>query len=319
MSDWHRTFQFCAWQAHPRLDKYLTLVFPHLSRTLVHKMLESEYVFINHKIAQASDKIRPGDELRVLLPRAKETALLAENIPLHIVFEDADMLVIDKPAGMVVHPTDHGEHVSGTLVNALLHHCHTSLGGINGELRPGLVHRLDKDTSGLIMIAKNDLAMRGLSQQIMAHQVEKYYLVVVAGHLTPSTGSIEAPIDRSLADRKKMSVSGHPQARYALTNYTVLEYWGLKYTLLKARIITGRTHQIRVHFASIGHPVVGDTTYGSPHTNQRVAQLTGLNRQFLHATELTFTHPRDGQHLTLHAPLPPDLEQCKQILKKQSA
>lgn len=242
--------------------------------------------------------------------------ILAENIPLNIIHEDADMIVVNKPAGMVVHPTDHGAHVSGTLVNALMHHC-KDLSGINGEKRPGIVHRLDKDTSGLIMVAKSNKAHQHLANQIQRRTITKKYLTLLKGHLNPKTGSIEAPLLKKAFDPqgKNVSVSKQKGAKYALTHYKVIEYIG-EYSLVEVTIVTGRTHQIRVHFASIGHPVAGDRTYGNSEVNEELDKL-GLHRQFLHAWRLIFNLPSGEQNVQMEAPLAEDLEEILGKLRGQ--
>lgn len=261
---------------------------------------------MNHKkTTKAAMRLNEGDELVVIIPSIRETGIEAENIPLDVVYEDKDLIVVNKAPGMPVHPTDHGAHVSGTLVNALLYHCKDSLSGIGGEMRPGIVHRIDKFTSGLIIAAKNDHAHRMVAGQIMAHHVTKKYIALLNGHLTPKIGSIEAPILKTHGD-KMVQVSNSDKAKYALTHYEVQKYIG-DFTLVEVRIVTGRTHQIRVHFASIGHPVAGDDRYGDPKTNERLKEKTGLSRQFLHAAYLKFKLPSTGKEIELRAPLVKDL------------
>jgi 23S rRNA pseudouridine1911/1915/1917 synthase len=289
-----------------RLDHYLAKERPDLTRTFIQKLIKGGSVFVNNKkITKNGHPLKEGDELAVIIPSIKEVGIIAEDIPLDIVYEDSDIIVVNKPAGMVVHPTDNGAHVSGTLVNALLYYC-KDLSGIGGEKRPGIVHRLDKDTSGLIISAKNDKAHHYVSAQIEGRTVTKKYLTLLKGHLSPKSGSIEAPLIKSHAGGKKdMQVSGHKLAKYALTHYEVKEYVG-DYSLVEVRIVTGRTHQIRVHFKAIGHPVCGDEMYGDPKTNEELRKL-GLTRQFLHAAELTFKIPKNEKELHLTAKLPKDL------------
>jgi len=293
-----------------RLDQYLASVKPDLTRSFIQKLIKGGHVFVNHKkTTKSSHKISENDELIVDIPSIKEIGIQAEHIPLGIIYEDKDIVVVNKPAGMVVHPTDHGAHVSGTLVNAVLHHC-KDLSGIGGEKRPGIVHRLDKDTSGLIIVAKNDKAHHHIAKQIHDRKVTKRYLTLLKGHLSPIEGSIEAPLEKTHGE-KDVRVSGRKKAKYALTHYKVKEYVG-DYSLVEVQIVTGRTHQIRVHFASIGHPVCGDTMYGDPTLNSQLLTLN-LKRQFLHAEYLKFRLPKNDEVIELTAPLPDDL---KQVLKK---
>lgn len=307
-----RHYTATAEDAKLRLDQYLARVKPDLTRAFIQKMVKGGSVFVNHKkITKVAHKIKEGDELVVIVPSLKEVGIQAEDIPLDIVYEDEDLVVVSKKPGMVVHPTDHGAHVSGTLVNAVLHYCKDSLSGIGGEKRPGIVHRLDKQTSGLIIVAKNDRAHRFVAKQIEGRTVEKRYLTLLKGKLKPKEGSIEAPLQKVRGD-KDMRVSGSLKAKYALTHYNVKEYVG-DYSLAEVQIITGRTHQIRVHFASIGHPVVGDEMYGDHQLNKKVEEKAGLNRQFLHAASLKFRLPKNDEEITLSSPLPADLTK---VLKK---
>lgn len=296
-----------------RLDRYLSKIKPDLTRSFLQKVIKDGNVFINHKkINKTGHKLKTSDEIVVNFPSLKEVGILAEDMPLDIIYEDEDLVVVNKKPGMVVHPTDHGAHVSGTLVNALMHHCQDELSGIGGEKRPGIVHRLDKDTSGLIITAKNDKAHQYVSKQIQNRTVTKKYLTLLKGHLEPKIGSIEAPLIKSHAGGKTdIQISGSEKAKYALTHYEVLDYVG-DYSLVSVQIITGRTHQIRVHFKAIDHPVCGDEMYGDIATNQKLKEV-GLNRQFLHAAELTFKLPSNENEVTLKAPLTEDL---KDVLKK---
>lgn len=293
-----------------RLDQYLSKVKPDLTRAFIQKLIKRGAVFVNNKkVVKAAYKLKEEDELMVIIPSIKEVGVVAEDIPLDVVYEDSDILVVNKPAGMVVHPTDHGAHVSGTLVNAVLHYC-KDLSGIGGEKRPGIVHRLDKNTSGLIIVAKNDKVHHHVSKQIQDRKVVKKYLALLSGHLTPREGSIEAPLIK-IHGEKDMRVSGRQKAKYALTHYKALKYVG-DYSLVEVQIVTGRTHQIRVHFASIGHPVCGDEMYGDSEVNHKLAKI-GLNRQFLHAAELKFILPKNDEAIKLTSELPKDLEG---VLKK---
>ncbi len=279
-----------------RLDKALAAALPDLSRSQIQRLIKDACVTVEGRVARPSTRLEPGDRVIVRLPPPQPTALVAEAIPLDIVYEDADILVVNKPAGMVVHPA-HG-HTSGTLVNAVLAHC-PALEGVGGEQRPGIVHRLDKDTSGLIVIAKNNRAHRELQRQFKAREVSKAYLALVEGRVSTPRGIIEAPIGRDPVHRQRMAVVRN--GREAITRYTVLETFP-EYTLAEAEPVTGRTHQIRLHLAFIGHPVVGDRVYG------RRKQRLELNRYFLHAHRLTLSLPGRGERRTFIAPLPPELE-----------
>lgn len=280
-------------QAGQRLDLFLTKVCPELTRTYIQKLIDQEQVKVNDKISKANYKLKEGDFVQVQVPPPEALEVTAEEIPLEILFEDGDVVVINKPQGMVVHPA-HGNY-SGTLVNALLFHCQ-DLSGINGVLRPGIVHRIDKDTSGVLMVAKNDQAHLSLAEQIKDHTVKRIYKALVHGNIQEETGLVDAPIGRDENDRKKMAVT-LKNSKEARTRYQVIERFG-DYTLLEARLETGRTHQIRVHMAYLGHPVVGDPVYGP-----KKAPFN-LNGQLLHAELLGFNHPRSDQYLEFSAPFP---------------
>jgi 23S rRNA pseudouridine1911/1915/1917 synthase len=258
-------------------------------------LINDGQVAVNGHAAKVSQKLNAGDRIVASIPPPSPISLAPEDIPLKVIYEDKDLIVVDKPAGLLVHPAA-GQH-TGTLVNAILARC-PDLGEINGSIRPGIVHRLDKDTSGLMMVAKNDAAQRSLSRQIKLRSIKKGYLALVLGHLTPQRGAIDAPIGRHPKDRKKMAVvSGGREAR---TEYKVLKYFA-DYTLVEAMPETGRTHQIRVHFAAIGHPIFGDHVYGK--------RSPLLGRQFLHAHRLGFKLPSSGEFVEFGAELPPDLEE----------
>ncbi len=277
-----------------RLDKYVTDKLSELSRTQVQKLIEAGYVTVNGRIARAGLKLDAGDNISVIIPPPPPSPLSPESIPLTILYEDNDVLVIDKPAGLTTHPSP--GHPGGTLVNAILAH-YPQLADMGGSLRPGIVHRLDRDTSGVIVVAKNSAAQMNLVNQFKARTVRKTYLVLVKGRLTPERGAIEAPIGRNPSDRKLMAVvSGGREAR---TTYKVAKYLG-DYTLLEVKPETGRTHQIRVHLAAIGYPVVGDAVYG--------VKSDFLARQFLHAYRLGFKLPSTGAYVEFTADLPSDLE-----------
>jgi 23S rRNA pseudouridine1911/1915/1917 synthase len=297
-----------------RLDQTLASLESNFSRSFIQKMIKEGHVFVAHKkITKPAFKVEPGQEIAVMVPSLKEVGINPEKIKLDIVYEDKNCLIINKPAGMVVHPTDHGAHVTGTLVNAVMHHCGKELSGIGGVKRPGIVHRLDKDTSGLIIVAKNDLAHQTLSKQFETRTIDKKYVALVVGHLKPEVGSIEAPLHIAPGSLQ-VKISSHPDAKYALTHYEVKKYIetkdGLKFTLAEVKIVTGRTHQIRVHFASIHHPVVGDITYGNEKINIEVENKTGLSRQFLHAENLSLILPGQKKKAAFKADLPKDLKQC---------
>ena len=286
-------------EAGQRLAKLLPQRFPGHSRNYFQKIGLEDALLVNKKIVKSNVKLREKDVVEVNFPDAKELLIEARDIPLEIVFEDKNILVINKPAGLVVHPGTHGSHSDDSLVNAILHHCmgedgKSTLGGISGTVRPGIVHRLDKDTSGLLVVAKNDEAQQFLMNQFQKKTVGKIYYALVAGHLEPKKGQIDAPIGRSLQDRKKMAVSQGKTSKEALTKYEVVRYFGGSlgdYTYVRVFLLTGRTHQIRVHFAAIGFPLVGDVTYGRSKINRKFEVQFGLKRQFLHAAKLAFEMP----------------------------
>jgi len=301
-----------------RLDKALAQAFPDVSRTRLQALIADGAVAVEGvTVTESRHKVKPGDSLGVVLPEATPAEPLAEDIELSIVHEDKDLIVIDKPAGLVVHPGAGNE--TGTLVNALIAHCGESLSGIGGVRRPGIVHRLDKDTSGLLVVAKNDKAHHGLSEQFAAHgrdgRLERSYLALVWGVPERRAGSISAAIDRSTANRQKMAVSRGANAREAVTHYDVLETFGSPpvASLLRCVLETGRTHQIRVHMAYLGHPLLGDKVYGAGFRTaarklSEPAQnaLNALNRQALHATTLGFEHPSTGMPMAFESPAPAD-------------
>ena len=277
-----------------RLDKVLAERLPDLTRTAIQRLLEEELVLINGKPAAKNRKGRAGDSVAVRIPDPEPLCLQAENVPLDVVYEDDDLLVVNKPQGMVVHPAP--GNYQGTLVNALLAHCGTSLSGITGVIRPGIVHRIDKDTSGLLMVAKNDFAHQGLARQIKEHSFRREYEAVVVGRMKQESGVVNAPIGRHPIDRKKMAVT-EKNSKEAVTYFRVIaEYPG--YTHIRLRLETGRTHQIRVHMAYLGHPVAGDPVYGPKKPD------LGLKGQCLHARLIGFVHPRDGRYLEFESPLP---------------
>ena len=267
---------------------------PALTRSAVQKLLARGLVTVNGTAAAKNARLRAGDRIRLTIPEPEPTEIRPEPIPLDVVYEDGDLLVVNKPKGMVVHPAP--GHASGTLVNALMAHCGDSLSGINGALRPGIVHRIDKDTSGLLIVAKNDFAHQGLAAQIQVHSFMRAYQAVVYGKVKDASGTVHAPIGRDPAERKRMAVTAQ-HSRDAVTHYAVVaRYDG--FTHLRLRLETGRTHQIRVHMAYLGHPVAGDPVYGP----RKV--ITRLGGQCLHAGEIGFVHPHTGQYLEFCAPLP---------------
>lgn len=285
-----------------RLDIYIAENFNELSRTMIKKLIESNNVLVNDKSEKVSYKVQANDNISIDVPEAKETKLKAQEIPLDIIYEDSDIIVVNKPKGMVVHPAN--GNPDGTLVNAILSICKNSLSGIGGELRPGIVHRLDKDTSGLIIVAKNDKVHINMSEQIKERNVKKTYIALVRGNVPEEEATINMPIGRSTKDRKKMAVTKN--GKQAITHFKVLKRYS-KYTLLEIKIETGRTHQIRVHMAEIGYPVVGDAVYSNGKNE------FGIEGQMLHAYKLEFMHPITNKHMELTAPLPQYFEE---ILKK---
>ena len=280
--------------AGQRLDKLMSLAFPEISRSKAQELIDSGLVFVNGKEKNKNYKPAAGDEVSFTVPAPREMNILAQNIPLDIIYEDNDLLVVNKPKGMVVHPAN--GNYENTLVNALMYHCKGSLSGVNGVIRPGIVHRIDKDTAGLLLVAKNDRAHISLSEQIKAHSVDRIYYAVIKGYLKEESGVIDAPIGRNTADRKKMCVT-QKNSKTALTHYEVVERL-CGYSLIKCRLETGRTHQIRVHMAYLGHPLAGDTVYGSPKDNP---QLCG---QCLFAAQIGFNHPVTNERMLFKAPFP---------------
>ncbi|MBQ9968108.1 MAG: RluA family pseudouridine synthase [Oscillospiraceae bacterium] len=286
-----------------RADAALARLCPALTRSAAQKLLEQGAVLCGGRALKKNDKLQAGDVLEFELPDVQEVSIEAEDIPLDVVYEDDDVIVINKPKGMVVHPA--AGHWSGTLVNALMHHCKASLSGINGELRPGIVHRIDMDTSGLLIVAKNDFAHQSLAEQLQDHSLARTYECIVCGKIKDDEGTIDAPIGRHPADRKKMAVT-EKNSRNAVTHWQVLERFD-RYTRVQCKLETGRTHQIRVHLSWRNHPIVGDMVYG-----HKKPEL-GLDSQCLHAKELTFRHPRTGEAVTVSCPLP---EYFEEVLKK---
>ena len=287
-----------------RIDAAVARLSGELSRAAAQKYIEQGLVTVGGAPVKKNRKVSEGETIEVTVPEVQDIGLQAENIALDVVYEDDDVIVVNKPKGLVVHPAP--GHSGGTLVNALMFHCGGSLSGIGGELRPGIVHRIDKDTSGLILAAKNDSAHRDLAAQLKSHTMARTYECLAVGGFREDAGTIDAPLGRSEKDRKKMAIRA--DGRRAVTHWQVLgRYRG--FTHLRCELETGRTHQIRVHLASIGHPIAGDTVYGKP--------ALGLDSQCLHAVGLTFHHPRTGETMKLTCPLPPDFAAVLEKLKRQ--
>ena len=302
-----REFIVEAEAAGQRIDRFLSGEDTGLSRSALQGLVAEGHVLCNGKSIAKSFKLKAGDTILLEIPDAKPIEAVPQDIPLDIVYEDDHLLVVNKPKGMVVHPAP--GNPDGTLVNALLWHCKGSLSGIGGEIRPGIVHRIDKDTSGLLIVAKNDSAHRNLSEQLSDHSLHREYEAVVLGRLREEEGTIDKPLGRSPKDRKKMAVV--QGGKLAVTHYRVLgRYQG--YTHVLCRLETGRTHQIRVHMASLGHPIAGDPVYGSR------GDKSGLQGQCLHARRLIFRHPRTGEEMRLECPLPEDFAAFLAKLRKES-
>lgn len=282
-----------------RIDKFVAERETQLSRSAIQKYIESANVKVNGRAVQKSYKIKADDEISIVLPDVTEVSVEAENIPIDIVYEDCDLLVVNKPKGMVVHPAP--GNWSGTLVNALMYHCRDSLSGINGELRPGIIHRIDKDTSGLLIVAKNDLAHRSLAQQIKEHSCMRCYEAICIGRFTDLSGTVDAPIARHPVDRLRMAVvSG---GKEAVTHWSVKEELN-GFTHVSLKLETGRTHQIRVHMSSIGHPLYGDLVYGGGRTKSEIINAKNVMGQCLHAKTIGFVHPRSGEQMFFDSELP---------------
>lgn len=287
-------FQVTEEYEEERIDKYMSILIDSLSRSFIQKMMKEEKVLVNGKPVKANYRLKTEDEICFELPEAVEPDIEPENIPLDILYEDADVLVVNKPKGMVVHPA--AGHYSGTLVNALMYHCKGSLSGINGCLRPGIVHRIDMDTTGSLIVCKNDIAHASIAAQLKEHSIVRRYRAIVWGVIKEEEGCVDVPIGRHPSDRKKMA-AGVRNGKEAVTHYRVLKRFR-SYTYIECRLETGRTHQIRVHMDSIGHPILGDPVYGN---RKCPFQLQG---QTLHAMTLGFIHPVTGEYVETTAPLP---------------
>ena len=292
--------------AGERLDSFLTARLPGLTRSAAARLIETGQVLVDGKPARKSARLAGGETVEVTLPDPEPADALPQDIPLDVVYEDDDVIVVNKPSGLVVHPAP--GHPDGTLVNALLHHCGGSLSGVGGELRPGIVHRIDRDTSGLIIAAKNDAAHQALAAQLADHTLARTYEAVAAGSFREDAGTVDAPIGRCPSDRKKMAVV--PNGKRAVTHWEVLERFP-GYTYVRCRLETGRTHQIRVHMAHLGHPIYGDTVYGGK------KPVPGLTGQCLHAVGLRFVHPRTGETVELSCPLSGEFQALLEKLRRK--
>lgn len=298
-----------------RLDTYLATSLG-VSRSAVERLLEEGNVCVTGGSAVKNYRLRGNEQITVTLPDPVPAEALPEDIPLDVIYEDADIIVINKPSGMVVHPAAGNE--SGTLVNALLYHCRGSLSGVGGVERPGIVHRIDKDTSGLLVVAKHDAAHNALAEQLKTHTVSRVYYAIAIGNLREDRGTVHAPIGRHPVDRKRMAITRREgEGKDAITHYEVLERYG-SFTYLKCKLETGRTHQIRVHLASLGHQLLGDPVYGGDGTRFEAQHKKLLHGQCLHAGELTLLHPRTGEEMHFTAPLPADFAALLEILRKEA-
>lgn len=290
-----------------RIDRYLAERCPDFSRSYFQKLLKEQAVSVNGKAVKANYKVQSRDRIILEIPEAEKADILPEDIPLDILYEDDYLLVVNKPKGMVVHPS--AGHMEGTLVNAVMAHCGDHLSGINGVLRPGIVHRIDKDTTGALLVCKDDAVHRDLAEQLKEHSIKRRYRAVVWGNLKEDQGTVEGPIGRHPIDRKKMAVN-YKNGKDAVTHYQVLERFG-QYTYIECRLETGRTHQIRVHMASIGHPLLGDSVYGPSKNPWK------LQGQTLHAMVLGFRHPVTGEYMEFTAPLPEYFSELLDKLRKR--
>ena len=303
------SFEVMEEQEGERLDKFLSVIYPDTSRSFFQKLIKENGVLINDKAEKASYRVNFEDIVTIHFPDAVETTIEAEDIPLDILYEDNDLLIVNKPKGMVVHPS--AGHYSGTLVNAIMYHCKDSLSGINGEIRPGIVHRIDMDTTGSLIVCKNDASHVHIAEQIKIHSVNRIYEGIVFGNVKNDEGTIEGPIGRHPVERKKMAIN-EKNGKPAVTHYKVLERFG-NYTYMQFKLETGRTHQIRVHMSSIGHPLLGDSLYASGKT-----PFKNLCGQTLHAKTIGFIHPSTNEYMECSAPLPEYFEKLLSQLKIHS-
>ncbi len=315
-----RRFTFEPGRSAERLDRFLADSLPELTRSQVKKLIDDGRVLLRGGLAKAGEKLKGGETLAVTLPPVAPAEALPEAIPLRILYEDRHLIVIDKPAGLVVHPAP--GHQGGTLVNALLHHCR-DLAGIGGELRPGIVHRLDKDTSGVMVAVKDDASLNALARQFKAHSIKRRYLALVHGLVASDRGTVDQPIGRHTTERKKMSGKSR-SGRRAVTHWRVVNRYDRdRVTLVELTLETGRTHQIRVHFSEMNHPVVGDPVYGSASRAQALAdpelrrRVLALHRQALHARLLGFIHPAGGTYMEFESPVPEDLREILDYLESK--
>ncbi len=288
-----------------RIDKYISGNTENLTRSAIQNLIEKGKITVNGKAVSKNYKLRDGDNIEIEIPEPEILDVKPENIPLDIIYEDSDLLVVNKPKGMVVHPA-HGNY-NGTLVNALLYHCKDSLSGINGVIRPGIVHRIDKNTSGLLIVAKNDISHVKLSEQIKAHSFTREYEAIACGYFKEKSGTVDAPIGRHHTDRKKMCVT-YENSKNAVTHYEVIKQYG-GYAHVRLKLETGRTHQIRVHLSYINHPVLGDDVYGKPYK--------GIDGQCLHAKKIGFIHPSTGEYMEFSSGLPEYFQKILKIIEKQ--
>lgn len=293
-----------------RIDRFLSEQLPEHSRSYIQKLIKDGQVSIEGKAVKSNYKITGSEEIALLIPDQVIPDILPEDIPLDILYEDQDLIVINKPKGMVVHPAT--GHYSGTLVNALMYHCKDELSGINGVMRPGIVHRIDRNTTGSLLVCKNDFAHNAIAEQLKVHSITRRYRAIVHGNLKDDQGTVDAPIGRHPIDRKKMAIEPR-NGRDAITHYHVLERFG-NYTYIECQLETGRTHQIRVHMSSIHHPIVGDDVYGPAK-----CPFSGLQGQTLHAQVLGFIHPRTGEYMEFSAPLPEYFENLLTKLRSVSS
>ena len=303
------SFEVEAEQEGERLDKFLSIIYPEFSRAFFQKLIKSKQVSVNETPQKASYCVKIDDIVTVEIPDAVETTIEPENIPLDILYEDDDVLIVNNQKGMVVHPS--AGHYSGTLVNAIMYHCKDTLSGINGEIRPGIVHRIDMDTTGSLIVCKNDEAHVNIAQQIKEHSVNRIYVGIVCGNVKEDSGTVEGAIGRHPIERKKMAIN-EKNGKPAITHYKVLERFK-NYTYMQFKLETGRTHQIRVHMASIGHPLLGDTLYSSGRS-----PFKHLQGQCLHAKTIGFIHPKTGEYMEYSAPLPEYFEKLLCLLKSNT-